>query len=325
MSIQFTAPLSKIISAMHLEVTYMPGAAEDILISSADINRPGLQLAGFFDYFDNQRVQIIGKSEMAYLNQLTPEQEEQTMERYLAAKPVAVILTRGNQPSAITLEKARKYAIPFLTTSATTTSFAASLTAYLNIELAPRITRHGVLVEVYGEGVLLLGDSGVGKSEAAIELVKRGHRLIADDAVEIRRVSDKTLVGSSPANIRHFMELRGIGIINVRRIFGIGAVKVTGRIDMLMNLEIWSQNKAYDRMGVEEETTDILGLAIPSVTIPVKPGRNLAMIIEVAAMNNRQKKLGYNAAHELLARLGMAEDIPRVQRHAATDYEEFFY
>ncbi len=182
-----------------------------------------------------------------------------------------------------------------------------------------------MLVEVYGEGVLLLGDSGVGKSETAIELVKRGHRLIADDAVEIRRVSNKTLVGSSPANIRHFLELRGIGIINVRRIFGIGAVKVTGRIDMLMNMEIWSQNKVYDRMGMEDEYTDILGLSVPSITIPVKPGRNLAMIIEVAAMNNRQKKLGYNAAHELLARLGMAEDIPRVQRPPVTDYEEFYY
>ncbi|MCI8653696.1 MAG: HPr(Ser) kinase/phosphatase [Angelakisella sp.] len=325
MSIQFTVPLTKIISAMKLEVAYMPSAGEEIQVSSSDINRPGLQLAGFFDYFDNQRVQLIGKSEMAYLSQLTPEQEEQVMERYLAARPVAVILTRGNQPPPITLTKAQKYQVPLLITEATTTGFSASLTAYLNIELAPRITRHGVLVEVYGEGVLLLGDSGVGKSEAAIELVKRGHRLIADDAVEIRRVSDKTLVGSSPANIRHFLELRGIGIINVRRIFGIGAVKVTGRIDMLMNLEIWSPNKTYDRMGMEEETTDILGLSIPSVTIPVKPGRNLAMIIEVAAMNNRQKKLGYNAAHELLARLGMAEDIPRVQRHAATDYEEFFY
>ncbi len=325
MSIQFTVPLAKIISAMKLEVAYMPASESEVLISSADINRPGLQLAGFFDYFDNQRVQLIGKSEMAYLNQLTAEQEEQVMERYMAANPVAVIQTRGNQPSAIMLDKAQKYGVPLLITDATTTSFSASLTAYLNIELAPRITRHGVLVEVYGEGVLLLGDSGVGKSEAAIELVKRGHRLIADDAVEIRRVSDKTLVGSSPANIRHFLELRGIGIINVRRIFGIGAVKVTGRIDMLMNLEIWSPNKTYDRMGMEEETTDILGLNIPSVTIPVKPGRNLAMIIEVAAMNNRQKKLGYNAAHELLARLGMAEDIPRVQRHAATDYEEFFY
>ncbi len=280
---------------------------------------------GFFDYFDNQRVQLIGKSELAYLSQLTPEQEEEVMEKFMAAKPVAVIQTRSTPPSPVALEKAKKYGVPLLVTPEATTNFSAALTAFLNIELAPRITRHGVLVEVYGEGVLLLGDSGVGKSETAIELVKRGHRLIADDAVEIRRVSNKTLVGSSPANIRHFLELRGIGIINVRRIFGIGAVKVTGRIDMLMNMEIWSQNKVYDRMGMEDEYTDILGLSVPSITIPVKPGRNLAMIIEVAAMNNRQKKLGYNAAHELLARLGMAEDIPRVQRPPVTDYEEFYY
>ncbi len=325
MSIQFTVPLTKVISTMKLEVAYMPQVEGEILVSSADINRPGLQLVGFFDYFDNRRVQLIGKSELAYLSQLTPEQEEEVMEKFMAAKPVAVIQTRSTPPSPVALEKAKKYGVPLLVTPEATTNFSAALTAFLNIELAPRITRHGVLVEVYGEGVLLLGDSGVGKSETAIELVKRGHRLIADDAVEIRRVSNKTLVGSSPANIRHFLELRGIGIINVRRIFGIGAVKVTGRIDMLMNMEIWSQNKVYDRMGMEDEYTDILGLSVPSITIPVKPGRNLAMIIEVAAMNNRQKKLGYNAAHELLARLGMAEDIPRVQRPPVTDYEEFYY
>ena len=325
MSIQFTVPLTKAISTMKLEVAYMPQVEGEILVSSADINRPGLQLVGFFDYFDNQRVQLIGKSELAYLSQLTPEQEEEVMEKFMAAKPVAVIQTRSTPPSPVALEKAKKYGVPLLVTPEATTNFSAALTAFLNIELAPRITRHGVLVEVYGEGVLLLGDSGVGKSETAIELVKRGHRLIADDAVEIRRVSNKTLVGSSPANIRHFLELRGIGIINVRRIFGIGAVKVTGRIDMLMNMEIWSQNKVYDRMGMEHEYTVILGLSVPSITIPVKPGRNLAMIIEVAAMNNRQKKLGYNAAHELLARLGMAEDIPRVQRPPVTDYEEFYY
>jgi len=290
MAIQFTVTLTKLISEMKLEVAYMPPSEKELLISSADINRPGLQLVGFFDYFDNQRIQLIGKSEIGYLSQLTPEQEEAVMEKFMAARPVAVIQSRGNQPSEIMLEKARKYSVPVLVTPGATTSFSAALTAFLNIELAPRITRHGVLMEVYGEGVLLLGDSGVGKSEAAIELVKRGHRLIADDAVEIRRVSDKTLVGSSPANIRHFLELRGIGIINVRRIFGIGAVKVTGRIDMLMNLEIWNQNKTYDRMGI----------------------------------NNRQKRLGYNAAHELLARLGMAEDIPR-QRPPVTDYDEFYY
>ena len=279
MAIQFTVTLTKLISEMKLEVAYMPPSEKELLISSADINRPGLQLVGFFDYFDNQRIQLIGKSEMGYISQLTPEQEEAVMEKFMAAKPVAVIQSRGNQPSEIMLEKARKYSVPVLVTPGATTSFSAALTAFLNIELAPRITRHGVLMEVYGEGVLLLGDSGVGKSEAAIELVKRGHRLIADDAVEIRRVSDKTLVGSSPANIRHFLELRGIGIINVRRIFGIGAVKVTGRIDMLMNLEIWNQNKTYDRMGMEEEYTDILGLPIPSVTIPVKPGRDRKSVV----------------------------------------------
>ena len=325
MSIQFSVPLTKLIAAMRLEVAYMPPSGEEIVITCADINRPGLQLVGFFDYFDNQRVQLVGKSEMAYLSQLPEEQAEAAMEKFLAAKPVAVIQTRGVRPSDATLETAKRYAVPMLVTGEVTTSFSAALTAFLNVELAPRITRHGVLVEVYGEGVLLLGDSGVGKSETAIELVKRGHRLIADDAVEIRRVSNKTLVGSSPANIRHFLELRGIGIINVRRIFGIGAVKVTGKIDMLINLESWSQNKVYDRMGVEEEHTDILGLSVPSLTIPVKPGRNLAIIIEVAAMNNRQKKMGYNAAHELLARLGMAEDIPKCTRPPVADYEEYYY
>ena len=203
------------------------------------------------------------------------------------------------------MKYAKRYEVPILRTNETTSTFMSSLNALLNVELAPRITRHGVLVEVYGEGILLLGESGVGKSETAIELVKRGHRLIADDAVEIRRVSNRTLVGSSPENIRHFVELRGIGIINARRIFGMGSVKVTEKIDMIIQLELWDQNKVYDRMGMENEYTSILGLKIPSLTIPVKPGRNLAIIIEVAAMNNRQKKMGYNAAQELLEKLGM--------------------
>ncbi|MDR3552439.1 MAG: HPr(Ser) kinase/phosphatase, partial [Clostridia bacterium] len=197
--------------------------------------------------------------------------------------------------------------VPLLRTTESTSSFLSGLISYLNVELAPRITRHGVLVEVYGEGVLLLGESGVGKSETAIELVKRGHRLIADDAVEIKRVSNRTLVGTSPENIRHFVELRGIGIINARRIFGMGSVKVTEKVDMVIKLEAWDSNKIYDRMGTENEQTEILGIKVPSLTIPVKPGRNLAIIIEVAAMNNRQKKMGYNAAQELLEKLGIAE------------------
>jgi HPr kinase/phosphorylase len=203
------------------------------------------------------------------------------------------------------LSAAEKYGVPVLSTPDTTSSLVAALVSYMNVELAPRITRHGVLVEVYGEGILLVGDSGVGKSETAIELIKRGHRLIADDAVEIRRVSAKSLVGTAPENIRHFIELRGIGIINARRIFGMGAVKITEKIDMVINLEIWDNSKVYDRMGIDSEYTEILGIRVPVLTIPVKPGRNLAIIIEVAAMNNRQKKMGFNAAQELLSSLGM--------------------
>ena len=202
------------------------------------------------------------------------------------------------------IELAQKYEIPVLRSKDGTSNFVAALIAFLNLNLAPRITRHGVLIEIYGEGVLILGESGVGKSETAIELVKRGHRLVADDAVEIRKVSNISLLGTSPDNIRHFLELRGIGIINARRLFGVGAVKVTEKIDLVVELEIWNPEKLYDRMGVDNEYVSILGVNVPSVTIPVKPGRNLAVILEVAAMNARQKKMGYNAAHELLGRLG---------------------
>jgi HPr kinase/phosphorylase len=207
------------------------------------------------------------------------------------------------------MQCAQESGVPLLRSKGITSQFMSDLILSLNVWLAPMTTRHGVLVEVYGEGILLLGESGVGKSETAIELVKRGHRLIADDAVEIRRVSDKSLVGTAPDNIRHFIELRGIGIINASRIFGAGAVKLTEKIDLVINIEQWDVNKAYDRMGLEEQTTTILDLPVPSLTIPVKPGRNLAVIIEVAAMNHRQKKLGYNAAEDLLKKLGMTDDI----------------
>ncbi len=311
MAIQFSVALSKLIKDLNMGVVYMPENGAEVLISSADINRPGLHLAGFFDYFDPNRIQLIGRSETAFLDQIGEDEKEKSLEAFFAAQPVAVIVSRGITPTDQMVEKAKKYNVPLLITAEPTSNFSSALNALLNTELAPRVTRHGVLVEVYGEGVLLLGDSGVGKSETAIELVKRGHRLIADDAVEIRRVSNKTLLGSSPENIRHFLELRGIGIINVRKIFGIGSVKVTEKIDMLINLEIWNQSKVYDRMGMDNEYTEILGLQVPSLTIPVKPGRNLAIIIEVAAMTNRQKKFGYNAAHELMERLGMADDIPK--------------
>ena len=303
----YKVSLARIIKELNLESLYMPQEPEDIVVSSADVSRPGLQLSGFFDFYDNTRLQILGRMEIAFIDRFIEEKKRSNFDRYLATKPPAVIITRGLDNIPAMLEAAEKHSVPILRTTDSTSAFMSSLIAFLNVELAPRITRHGVLVEVYGEGILLLGESGVGKSETAIELVKRGHRLIADDAVEIRKVSSHTLIGTSPENIRHFVELRGIGIINARRIFGMGAVKVTEKIDIVINLELWDSNKLYDRMGMENEYTEILGIKTPSLTIPVKPGRNLAIILEVAAMNNRQKKMGYNAASELLQKLGMVE------------------
>lgn len=308
MTEEYTLPLSKIIENQGLEPLYLPRDPSLILVRSRDVNRPGLELNGFCDYFDPQRVAIIGRSEMGMLDRFSLEQKTEDIERYFALHPVAVILARGIRPWDAMLEAAERYEIPLLSSQDTTSSALASLVAFLNVELAPRITRHGVLMEVYGEGILLVGDSGVGKSEAAIELIKRGHRLIADDAVEIRRVSSISLVGQSPENIRHFIELRGIGVINAQRIFGTGAVKPSQKIELAIKMEPWDASKVYDRMGMENVFTEILGIRVPVITIPVKPGRNLAVIIEVAAMNNRQKKMGYNAAHELLSNMGVDMD-----------------
>ncbi len=304
----YTVPLSSIIQEMSLETLYIPSPPEERLIASCDVNRPGLALSGYFDYFDRDRIQILGKNEFGFLDNLPEDLRLSHINELVATAPPAIIITRGLPAFPEMLEACEQYGVPLLQSRESTSALMAALIAYLNVELAPRVTRHGVLVEVYGEGVLLLGDSGIGKSETAIELIKRGHRLIADDAVEIRRVSAKTLVGSAPTNIRHFIELRGIGIVNVRRIFGIGAVKTTEKINMAIQLEPWDNNKTYDRMGLENSTVDILGIDIPAMTIPVKPGRNLAIIIEVAAMSNRQKKMGYNAAQELLHQLGMEEE-----------------
>ena len=301
----YTIPLSKIIHELQLETAFLPKSADDILIQSRDVVRPGMELNGYHEYFDPNRIAVLGRAEMYMLESLKPERRAMALDSYLSLKPPAVSVSRGIDPGKDFMEIAETYHVPVLRTTESTSNVVASLVAYLNVELAPRITRHGVLVEVYGEGILLVGDSGVGKSETAIELIKRGHRLIADDAVEIRRVSSKSLVGQSPENIRHFIELRGIGIINARRIFGMGAVKLQEKIDMCINLEIWDATKVYDRMGMDSEYTEILGIKVPVMTIPVKPGRNLAIIIEVAAMNNRQKKMGYNAAYELLSALGM--------------------
>ena len=305
----FSVTLKRIIDEFSLEELYLPGNPEEITIANTEINRPGLQLAGYYEFFDADRIQVIGKNEESYMSKFAESERDKRVEEFFANNPCAVVVTRNLPLQEIYVESAKKHGVPLLRTSEPTSEFASALIAFLNVQLAPRVTRHGVLVEVYGEGILLLGESGVGKSETAIELVKRGHRLIADDAVEIRRVSSKSLVGTAPDNIRHFIELRGIGIINASRIFGVGAVKLTEKIDMIINLEPWDVNKVYDRMGLENKTTNILDLEIPSVTIPVKPGRNLAVIIEVAAMNNRQKKLGYNAAEDLLSRLGMGEDM----------------
>lgn len=297
----FTVNLEKVIREMKLDRLYYPN--KEVLIDTADLNRPGLQITGFFDYFDPSRIQVFGMVENTYLAGLSSEVRYNSLKRLFEKQISVVILTRNSNASAEMLKLAEEFETPVLRTSQPTSSFTSSLNAYLNVELAPRITRHGVLVEVYGQGVLILGESGVGKSETAIELIKRGHRLVADDAVEIKKVSSKSLIGVSPDIIRHFIEIRGIGIVDVKNIFGMGAVKESEKIDMIIHLEAWEKGKQYDRLGLVDEYTNILGLDIPSLTIPVKPGRNLAVIFEVAAMNNRQKRMGYNAAEELNRRI----------------------
>lgn len=305
MPVEFKVQLTKVVKELSLEPLFLPDDYENIQISSMDVNRPGLALTGYLDFFDKTRIIIFGKTEYSYLARFGSEQQRHVIENLFKLKPPAIIIARNLPEKDEILSTAKLYDIPVLRSPDSTSSLSASLVSFLSVELAPRITRHGVLVEVYGEGCLLIGDSGVGKSETAIELIKRGHRLIADDAVEIRRVSKTSLVGSSPDNIRHFIEVRGVGIINARRIFGMGAVKLTEKINMVINMELWDSTKVYDRMGLENEYMEILGIDVPVLTIPVKPGRNLAIIIEVAAMNNRQKKMGYNGAQELLQSLGM--------------------
>ncbi|HIW57538.1 MAG TPA: HPr(Ser) kinase/phosphatase [Firmicutes bacterium] len=294
--------LQKVIREMKLDKLYYP-KDKKIEIVTADLNRPGLQITGFFDYFDNKRIQVFGMVENTYLSGLTSEERYNSLKRLFEKDISAVILTRSGNASAEMLRLAEEFETPVLRTAQPTSAFTSTLNAYLNVELAPCITRHGVLVELYGQGVLILGESGVGKSETAVELINRGHRLIADDAVEIKKVSSKSLVGFSPDIIRHFIELRGIGIVDVKNIYGMGAVKESEKIDLIIHLEAWEKGKQYDRLGLVDEYTNILGLDIPSLTIPVKPGRNLAVIFEVAAMNNRQKRMGYNAAEELNRRI----------------------
>ncbi len=299
----FSILLAELAKEFSLEEIVIPENYDKILITTPEISRPGLALAGFFEIFDAERIQMIGNAEHRYLMNLSPEERRHRIVDYIDARPVAVVYTTNLPIFEEMASEATRVGVPILRTAEKTSPIMAAMIASLNTHLAPRITRHGVLVEVYGEGLLLLGDSGVGKSETAIELIKRGHRLIADDAVEIKRVSARTLVGTAPEIIRHYVELRGIGIVDVRRLFGMGAIKTTERIDLIINLENWIQGKMYDRLGLDEQKTNILGIDVPSITIPVKPGRNLAIILEIAAMNNRQKKMGYNTAEEFNKKL----------------------
>jgi HPr kinase/phosphorylase len=304
---QYYVTLANFISQLNLEPLFVPEDAENIKITSREVNRPGLKISGFSENFDPTRIQILGKMEFSYLDSLDERVKMERLAGLFEQNIPAVIITRNRLIQAEIVQLARKNNIPLLRTREDTSTFMAEAIMYLNNELASRVTKHGVLLEVYGEGVLIMGDSGVGKSETAIELVKRGHRLIADDVVEIRRVSNKRLIGQSPENIKHFIELRGVGIINIARTFGAGAVKQSQEIDMIVELEQWNPEKSYSTTGLNDEYTNILGISVARSVIPVRPGRNLSIIIEVAAIANRQKKMGYYAARELFDKLGITE------------------
>ncbi len=299
----YSITLRELIEEFQLEVVSDTENLDDIIISTSDINRSGLQLAGYLEYFGTDRIQIIGKGETAYMSEMSSEERYKRLDDFFKCGFPCMVVARGLEIFPEMIEVSKKYSIPIIRTEDITSRFLSGLIRYMNVQLAPRTTKHGVLVEVYGEGILILGDSGVGKSETALEIVKRGHRLVADDVVEIRKVSDKTLVGTAPDIIRHFIEIRGIGILDVKNLYGVGSVKVTENINLVINLEFWDTNKNYDRLGLVDEYTDILGIMVPSLNIPVRPGRNLAVIVEVAAMNNRQKKMGYNAAKVLNERV----------------------
>ena len=294
----YSVPLKTLAREFNLDVAHAATDFDTIRITVEDVARPGLQLSGYFDHFDPVRLQVLGNVEMSYLEKLTPENRAQIFDRLFSYHFPALLIARNLQPDAECLAMAKKHNITILLSSERTSSLVSGVITYLKAALAPRITRHGVLVEAYGEGVLIIGDSGIGKSEAAVELVKRGHRLIADDAVEIKKVSTNSLVGTAPELIRNYIELRGIGIINIAKLFGIGAIKQDNEINLVVNIVHWNTHEIYDRLGLEEQYTEILGVKIPMNTIPITPGRNLAMIIEVAAMNNRQRRMGYNAALE---------------------------
>lgn len=298
MSVNYSVALTELVKEFNLEVVYASTDYESIRLTVEDVSRPGLQLAGYFDHFEPMRLQILGNVEVSYIQKETPQERAAIFDQFFSYKPPALLYARNFPVDPQCLEMARKHSITILRSGEATASLASNIIAYLRSALAPRITRHGVLVEVYGEGLLLVGDSGVGKSETALELLKRGHRLIADDAVEIRKLSNASLVGTAPDLIRNYIELRGIGIINVAKLFGMGSVRTENEINLVVNIVPWNTQEPYDRLGLEDQYTEILGVQVPVNTIPVTAGRNLAVILEVAAMNNRQRKLGYNPAKE---------------------------
>ena len=294
----YSIALRTLVEKLNLTIAFQSTDYNSVRLTVEDVARPGLQLAGYFDHFEPMRLQIMGNVEMSYLSKLSPQDRAVTYDRLFSYKFPALLISRGIQPDELCLMMAKKHNVTVLSTKDATGTLITNIISFLSSALAPRITRHGVLVEVYGEGILLMGDSGIGKSEAAVELLKRGHRLIADDAVEIRKIGNTTLIGTAPELIRNYIELRGIGIINVAKLFGMGAVRTENEINLVVNIVPWNTQAVYDRLGLEDQYTEILGIKVPMNTIPITPGRNLAMILEVAAMNNRQKKLGYNSALE---------------------------
>lgn len=299
----YNLTLSELIEKMELE-NLTPGIeTKDILVKHIDVNRPALQLAGFFDYFDSERIQVIGYVEHAYMQQIGVEKKIEMLVRLMSYKIPCLIFCRGLEVTDRVLELAGEMGVPVLRTKKSTSTFMAEVIRFMRHSLAPRISIHGVFVDVYGEGVLIMGESGIGKSEAALELIKRGHRLVSDDVVEIKKVSEETLIGTAPEITRHLIELRGIGIIDVRTLFGIASVRNQQTIDLIIKLMEWDKGQEYDRLGLEEQYTEILGVKLISHSIPIRPGRNLAIICEAAAVNNRQKKMGYNAAKEFYNRV----------------------
>ena len=294
----YSVPLTKLVEEFHLEVAYAATDYAQIRLTVEDVGRPGLQLSGYFDHFEPTRLQVAGNVEISYVEKLTPEERAVTFDRLFSYKFPALLIARNLDPDPMCIEMAKKHNVTVLRSHEATSTIISDIITYLRAALAPRITRHGVLMEVYGEGLLLIGESGIGKSETAVELVKRGHRLIADDAVEIRKISSSSLSGTAPELIRNYVEMRGIGVINVAKLFGMGAVKAENEINLVVNIVPWNNNEVYDRLGVEEHFMEILGVKVPMNTIPITPGRNLAVILEVAAMNNRQRKMGYNPALE---------------------------